>query len=172
MPRAIPSDKITGMLDKVPSAFGKLCVALVAIHAARPLALRSLLISDLDRAHGQLKVGTRLIYLDELTLLLIADWLRDRHQRWPLSANPHLLVTRRTAMHAGRPPINKFAVQYYFRFTGLTAQKIWSDRILDEAHEAKDPLHLMHVFGLSATTAVKYVQAAHPERFIIDPTQA
>ncbi|MFE4023247.1 hypothetical protein ACFXPZ_38625 [Streptomyces sp. NPDC059101] len=172
VPRLVPSDKIAGILDAVPSAFGKLCVALVAIHAVRPLTLRTLLTSDLNRARGRLRTGSRLVYLDDLTLKLIAAWLRDRHRQWPHSTNPHLLVTRRTAMHAEQPPINRFAVLYHFRFTGLTAQQLWSDRILDEARETEDPIHLMRVFGLSATTAVKYVQTAPPERCITDPTQA
>jgi hypothetical protein len=172
VPRAVPSDKIAGILEKAPSAFGKLCVALVAIHAVRPKTLPALLTSDLNRAHGRLRAGSRLVYLDDLTLTLIAAWLRERHRQWPHSTNPHLLVTRRTAMHAEHPPITKFALLYQFRFTGLTAQQLWSDRILEEARETEDPIHLMRVFGLSATTAVKYVQTAHPERCIIDPTQA
>jgi len=38
------------------------------------------------------------------------------------------------------------------------------DRILDEARHTADPIHLMRVFGLTAKPAMKYVQAAHPER--------
>jgi len=37
-------------------------------------------------------------------------------------------------------------------------------RILDEARHTADPVHLMRVFGISDTTAMKYVYAAHPER--------
>ncbi|GHF27678.1 hypothetical protein GCM10018772_61580 [Streptomyces fumanus] len=33
------------------------------------------------------------------------------------------------------------------------------DRILDEAHETADPVHLMRVFGIAPTTAMKYVKA-------------
>jgi hypothetical protein len=36
------------------------------------------------------------------------------------------------------------------------------DRILDEAHETADPVHLMRVFGIAPDTAMKYVKAAHP----------
>ena len=73
-------------------------------------------------------------------------------------------------MHCDRPPVNKLTIWYQFKFTGLGAQQVWSDRILAEAATTEDPLHLMKVFGLSVTTAVKYVKAAHPERFIHDPT--
>lgn len=93
---------------------------------------------------------------------LLRTGISERHRRWPSSSNPYLLVSRRTAMHSDNPPIVRFAVRYQFRFTGLNPQRIWTDRILDEARDTADPIHLMRVFGLSATTAVKYVQAAHP----------
>jgi hypothetical protein len=169
VPRPVPTDRIAGLLDTVPTAFGRLCVALVAIHAVRPMMLPGLLLADLDRAHGRLRAGDRVVYLDELTSELISDWIGERHRRWPHSSNPYLLVSRRTAMHADNPPIVRFAVRYQFRFTGLNPQRIWTDRILDEARDTADPIHLMRVFGLSATTAVKYVQAAHPDRCTTDP---
>jgi hypothetical protein len=53
------------------------------------------------------------------------------------------------------------------REIGLFDQR---DRFLD-ARQTEDPIHLMRVYGLFATTAVKCVQTAHPERCIIDPTQ-
>jgi hypothetical protein len=43
----------------------------------------------------------------------------------------------------------------------------WSRRgFVGGGHEATtaDPIHLMRVFGISTTTAMKYVYAAHPER--------
>ncbi|MFC7819541.1 MULTISPECIES: hypothetical protein [unclassified Streptomyces] len=46
------------------------------------------------------------------------------------------------------------------------------DRVLDEAHETADPVHLMRVFGIAPDTATKYVKAVHPHRFIKDNTQA
>ncbi|WP_461112559.1 hypothetical protein, partial [Streptomyces chlorus] len=52
------------------------------------------------------------------------------------------------------------------------SQKLRIDRIFDEAHEIADPVHLMRVFGIAPETAMKYVKAAHPHRFIKDPTQA
>ncbi|GGX67103.1 hypothetical protein [Streptomyces hiroshimensis] len=46
------------------------------------------------------------------------------------------------------------------------------DRILDEARHTADPLHLMHLFAISAHTAVACTRAAHPEHFATDPTRA
>jgi hypothetical protein len=47
---------------------------------------------------------------------------------------------------------------------GLAPSRLRQDRILDEARHTADPVHLMRVFGISDTTAMKYVYAAHPER--------
>jgi len=47
---------------------------------------------------------------------------------------------------------------------GLSPGQLRRDRILDEASHTADPVHLMRVFGISAKTAMTYVQAAHPER--------
>jgi hypothetical protein len=38
------------------------------------------------------------------------------------------------------------------------------DRILFEARQDADPLHLMRLFGLSDGAAMRYITAAHPER--------
>jgi hypothetical protein len=35
---------------------------------------------------------------------------------------------------------------------------------LDEPKHTADPVHLMRVFGISASTAMKYVYTGHPER--------
>ncbi|WP_033824187.1 hypothetical protein [Kitasatospora sp. MBT63] len=172
VPRPIPDAELAGILDRAPTPFGKLVVALVAIHAVRTVQLTALTVTDLDRSQGRLMVGGRTVYLDAVTLRLLGEWLKDRHRQWPFSTNPHLLVTRRTAMHAEHPPVNKYAIHYVFRTTGLKPQAVAIDRVLDEADHSEDPLHLMKVFDLSVSTAVKYVQAAHPERCVIDAIQA
>jgi hypothetical protein len=38
------------------------------------------------------------------------------------------------------------------------------DRVLHEAQHAADPVHLIRLFGISTSTAVKYVNAAHPDK--------
>ncbi|MFI6277060.1 hypothetical protein [Streptomyces sp. NPDC050988] len=47
---------------------------------------------------------------------------------------------------------------------GLTMSTLRQDRIFDEARHTADPVHLMHVFGIAAETAMKYIYVAHPER--------
>ncbi|HXA62218.1 MAG TPA: hypothetical protein VNW94_23965 [Streptosporangiaceae bacterium] len=51
-----------------------------------------------------------------------------------------------------------------FRPLGIGPSALRQDRILDEAKHTADPVHLMRVFGISATTAMDYIYAAHPER--------
>lgn len=51
-----------------------------------------------------------------------------------------------------------------FERIGIRASKLREDRIYDEARHTADPVHLMHLFGLGKTTAMKYVMAAHPDR--------
>ncbi|MCX5063348.1 hypothetical protein OG895_39455 [Streptomyces sp. NBC_00201] len=53
--------------------------------------------------------------------------------------------------------------------TGLTPTRLRVDRILDEARHTADPLHLMHLFAISA---VAHTRATHPEHFATDPTRA
>jgi hypothetical protein len=61
-------------------------------------------------------------------------------------------------------PIAAATINGIFRRIGLQPSGPRHDRILDEARATLDPLHLMRVFGISATTAMKTVHAPHPER--------
>lgn len=47
---------------------------------------------------------------------------------------------------------------------GVTPPALRADRILDEARQTADPIHLMRLFGICDSTALKYVFTAHPER--------
>jgi hypothetical protein len=80
------------------------------------------------------------------------------------TANPHLLITRVTASDKDQLPVAHSAIEAIFTPLGLSPGKLRCDRILDEARHTADPVHLMTVFGITAKTAMTYVQAAHPER--------
>jgi hypothetical protein len=47
---------------------------------------------------------------------------------------------------------------------GITLQQLRQDRILDEAAITADPLRLIRLFGVTETTVMRYIVAAHPER--------
>jgi integrase len=168
VPRAISSDLLKGVIDRTPSPAGQFVVALVAVHALGASEITRLMTSELDLSKGRLTVrrpGRRhLIYLDEFTHGLAADWLRERHRRWPLSSNPHLIVSQISAMDANGTAVSPATIKYIFRQLGLNSRQVRIDRIFHEAQLTADPLHLIRLFGISEVTAVRYVQAAHPER--------
>jgi hypothetical protein len=104
----------------------------------------------------------RVIYLDDVTLEVLSRWLRYRHERWPASPNPYLFVSQQTAV--GTAPVSSTWFWILFEPLGVHPESLRQDRILDEARHTADPVHLFRVFGISDTTALKYVHAAHPGR--------
>lgn len=168
LPAPIPTDLLRGLIDRAGTPFAKVAVAMIAIYALGKKETALLLLEDLDLPRGRLAVrrptGTHTIYLDGLSLELMTGWLRERHRSWPLTRNPHLLVTRHTATDTAGPPVAPTVLDAIFGGLGLTPSQVRQDRILDEARHTDDPVHLMRVFGLSAHPAMKYIQAAHPDR--------
>jgi hypothetical protein len=168
LPVPIATDRLRGLIDRAAGPMAQLAVALVAIHGLGKREASRLLLADLDLPGGRLLVRRSLalhtVYLDELTRALAVAWLRERHRRWPATANPHLLISQQTAAMDTLPPVSSMAMTEIFRPLGLTPAGLRQDRILDEARHTADPVHLMRVFGISDTTAMKHVYAAHPER--------
>ena len=103
------------------------------------------------------------IYLEPVTHQLAAQWLTQRQRRWPASVNPHLLISQRSALDPAGPPVAVGTLRDALP-AGITLQQLRQDRILDEASDTADPLHLMRLFGIAEQTAMRYVAAAHPER--------
>jgi len=168
LPVPIATGRLRGLIDRADGPMAQLTVALVAIHGLGKREAPRLLMADLDLPGGRLLVRRSLalhtVYLDDLTRALAIAWLRERHRRWPATANPHLLVSQQTAAMNALPPVSSMVMNEIFRPLGLTPSGLRQDRILDEARQTADPVHLMRVFGISDTTAMKYVYAAHPER--------
>jgi len=168
LPVPIPADQLRGLIDRAENPMAKLIVALIAIHGLGKKETTRLLLDDLNLSTGHLLVrrstGRHTVYLDQLTHTLVISWLRERRRRWPLTASRHLLVTGQTAADAADPPIAFTVLDAIFGKLGLSPSKLRQDRILDEAKHTADPVHLMRVFGLTAKPAMRYVQAAHPER--------
>ena len=111
LPAPIPTDQLRGLIDRAGTPIAKVAVALIAIHGLGKKETTLLLLEDLDLPRGQLAVrrptGTHTVYLDELTRTLMTGWLRERHRRWPLTAQPppagHQPDRRRHRRPAGRP---------------------------------------------------------------------
>ena len=168
LPVPIATDRLRGLIDRAGGPMAQLTVALVAIHGLGKREVPRLLLADFDLPGGRLLVRRPLalhtVYLDDLTRALAIAWLRERHRRWPATANPHLLVSQQTTAMDTLPPVSSMVMNDIFRPLGLTPSRLRQDRLLDEARHTADPVHLMRVFGISDTTAMKYVYAAHPER--------
>jgi integrase len=76
----------------------RLIVALAAVHAARPKMIRTMQLDDVDLGNRRITVGGHVRPLDDLTRRAVLDWLEHRRSRWPNTANPHLLITQKTAV--------------------------------------------------------------------------
>ncbi|RSO06929.1 hypothetical protein DMH18_26105 [Streptomyces sp. WAC 06783] len=168
LPLPLPSDRLAGALDRLNGPAARLIVGLVAIHAVRAAEVARLDRTDADLTRRTLAVRrgahTHTVYLDDLSTHLVADWLRERRQRWPQATNAHLLITAQTYRHPASPQISYCALRAAFDQIGLLPRQVWADRILYEAQQTADPVHLTHLFGISPAIAVKYVHAAHPDK--------
>ena len=136
-----------------------LIIALAAVHAARPAAIRALQLGDIDLGNRRLSIAGHTRPLDELTRQAILSWLNYRRTRWPGTANPHLFINQRTALETGS--CSGHWIKAAFRGLDATLERLRVDRQLEEAlaHGA-DPLHLASVFDLDPTTAIRYSIAA------------
>ena len=92
--------------------------------------------------------------MGELTCKILREWLEYRQHRWPHTANPHLLLSKESALHHG--PVS---TAYLTSLRGLpaTLERLRIDCQLAEAMATGfNPLHLAEVFGISEHTAIRY----------------
>ncbi|MFJ5952615.1 hypothetical protein [Streptomyces noursei] len=168
LPPSVPSDQLGGLLDGARTAVERFFIALVAVHALPGTTIRGLQLSWLDLSAGTLTTGAGLlphvVLLEDFTHQLAADWLTERHRRWPAAINPHLFISQQSALDTTCRPVSATMFRKVFSRVGLTMEQVRQDRILFEARQHADPLHLMRLFGLSDGPAMRYVTAAHPER--------
>ncbi|MFI7020624.1 site-specific integrase [Streptomyces sp. NPDC050164] len=137
----------------------RLALVLAAVHAARPGDIRRLQLDDVDLGDRRITVAGHVRQLDDLSLKVIKDYLVHRRARWPSTANPHLLVSGRTAYDTR--PVTSYYINNLFRGHKATLDRLRMDRWLEEAlNRGPDPLHLAAVFGISTASAIRYAQAA------------
>jgi hypothetical protein len=97
--------------------------------------------------------------LDEPTYQILAEWLKHRRNRWPNTANPHLIVNQHTALDDR--PVSKVWITDALRGQAATLERLCVDRQLEEAlTHGPDPLHLAAIFGLDDKTTIRYAAAA------------
>lgn len=137
----------------------RLVLALAAVHAARVAQIAAVMLDDVDIGNRRLTIAGRVRPLDDLTLKLLLEWLEYRRERWPHTANLHLLINNQTATGTGRAS-NRW-VRGPLRGQEATLERLRVDRQLEEAMvRGPDPLHLAEVFGLHEKTAMRYADSA------------
>jgi hypothetical protein len=152
-------EQIARTVEAATTPQARLFVALAAVHAARTSQVRALRLDDVDLGNRRLTIAGRTRPLDELTRRVLVAWLDHRRRRWPNTANPHLLISARTAVGLG--PVSRPWANRILRGLPATLERLRIDRQLDEAltHRA-DPLHLAVVFDLDESTAIRYAASA------------
>ena len=150
---------IDAAVAAVTTPAGRLVLGLAAIHAARKKAIREILLDDIDLGNRRLTIAGRSRPLDDLTRQLLLTWLAERRRRWPDTANPHLIINKQTALE--KNPVSGVWINRELRGQAATLERLRVDRQLSEARATgADPLHLVAVFGIHETTAMRYTLSA------------
>lgn len=150
---------LSRLLEMVTRPEHRLIVLFAGVHALTRHQIRHLMLEDVDLGRQTLLVDGRRRPLDSLTTETLGEWLALRAERWPQTANPHLLINRHTAFGLG--PVNPSVITFLFRELPTTAGALRNDRLLAEAQSCGgDPLHLARSFGLSYRTAMRFAASA------------
>jgi len=157
VPLSLATAAIRGELNS-PNPAIALAVALVAFHAVTGKRIRELRLTDI--VDGRMVLGDRTIPLAAPVRTRLSAWLDHRNRTWPGSANPHLLINRRTA-----PRLVPVSKAYPWLHTTLRPQSLREDRILSEIHATGgDIRRICDLFGLSIGAATRYLMTVeHPD---------
>ena len=157
VPLSLATAAIRGELNS-PNPAIALAVALVAFHALTGKRIRELRLTDI--VDGRMVLGDRAIPLAAPVRTRLSAWLDHRNRTWPGSANPHLLINRRTA-----PRLVPVSKAYPWLHTTLRPQSLREDRILSEIHATGgDIRRICDLFGLSIGAATRYLNTVeHPD---------
>ena len=137
----------------------RVTVALVAFYAVRAIALRHLVLDDVDLSSRRIRIDGTVHQLTEFTHAVLTDWLSYRHSRWPHTSNQHVIVTSDSVLGTG--PVDDYHLTWHLSLLGIQLEQIRADRVLQEALSVdSDPLYLALAFGLSERTAVDYSMIA------------
>jgi hypothetical protein len=159
IPQPLTTEQIAPTIQAARSLHARVAIALAAVHAARHTEIRNLQLSDVNLGDRRLRIAGKDRPMDDLTYRLLHDWLDYRRRRWPNTANPHLLLSRESALRLG--PVSLPWLSRILRGLPATLERLRIDRQLDEAlASGADPLQVAEVFGVCETTAVRYADAA------------
>lgn len=141
-----------------PNPAVALAVALVGFHALTNKQLRALKLTDI--VDGRLSLGDRDIPLAGPVRTRLATWLDYRNKTWPATANPYLIINRKTA-----PRIMPVSATYPWSHSDLRSHQLREDRILNEIHATGgDVRRISDLFGLTISGTTRYLATVeHPE---------
>jgi len=155
---AMTAEQIQAVEQAAVTPAQRLAIALAAVHAARPKAIRELTLDDIDLPNRRVTLAGHRQPLGELTRNALLAWLGYRRATWPNTANQHVLVSRISAL--GTRPVSPDHLDKH-QPPGVSLEHIRRDRILHEAlATGADPLHLALVFNIDHTNAMAYANAA------------
>jgi integrase len=160
-PTNIPLPRDTAVIRAAlnsPDPARALAVALVAFHGLVASEIRHIKLTDLR--DGSLIVGDRVIPLAGPVQVRLSAYLDHRARRFPETANPYLLVNRRSAPRT-TPVANRWPWQRHH----VQARQLREDRILHEIFATGgDVRRICDLFGLSVNAAMRYTLALeHPD---------
>ncbi|MEU8717922.1 hypothetical protein [Streptomyces sp. NPDC048663] len=128
--------------------------ALLVFHAPHATDIRALTLTDLrDLGQDRLYLPGRTILLAGPVRERLAAYLAYRRERWPQTANPHLFLTRRSAVTTA--PVSR---PWLYRRYPSSSHLLRNDRIVDEARATGDTRMLCELFGLSFEAASRYTR--------------
>jgi hypothetical protein len=150
----LPDHALAAATAAMTRPHARVFLVLAAVHAARTGAVRALHLEDVNLGDRRLTIAGHERPIDQLTHDILRGWLAHRRRRWPTTANPHLLISKESALHHG-PVSHSWARA--LRGLDATLEQIRIDRQLEEALSVGfDPLHLAEVFKINPSTAVRY----------------
>lgn len=156
IPLPLDTELIRAELDS-PNPATALAVALIAFHALTGKQVRELQLTDI--VDGRLRLNGRDIPLAAPVRTRLAAWLDYRDPTWPNTANPHLLINRRTA-----PRLVPGGHSFPWKDSAIRPRALREDRILHEIHATGgDVRRICDLFGLSIEGATRYLATIdHP----------
>jgi len=157
VPLPLETAKVRDALNH-PDPAVALAVSLVVFHALTAAQVRTLSLCDV--ADHRLTLDGRLIPLAGPVRTRLAAYLDHRARAWPESANPYLIVSRRTAGRLSAPGRN-----YPWIMLELRPQALREDRLLAETHATGgDIKRICDLFGMSVAGATRYTTTIeHPD---------
>ncbi len=128
--------------------------ALLVFHAPRVAEIRTLTLTDLrDLDQGRLHLPGRTVLLADPVRERLAAYLTHRHTTWPHTANPHLLLTHRSATTT-TPVSAPWLYQQYPSSSHL----LRNDRMVNEAQAQADARMISELFGITLRAAARYTR--------------